>query len=138
MISPAAFCKFLKPMFKTLFQKCRGAGTHVRLSSDGHLLEIVDDLIECGVSVHDPQLRANTLEGIAHSYKGRLCAMVDLDRQSFPFLTPAELRQQVKEVVDVMAAPEGGLMLWASISGSNVPLRNVEAIVEAMEDYCFP
>jgi len=138
MISPAAFRRYIKPMFMTLFQTCRRAGTHVHLSSDGRLLEIVDDLIECGVSVHDPQLRANTLEGIATAYKGRLCAKVDLDRQSFPFLGPAELRDQVRRVVDVMAAPEGGLMIWASISGTNVPLRNVEAIVEAVEDYCFP
>ena len=56
------------------------------------LLAIVDDLIECGVSMHDPQLRANTLEGIVLSYRGKLCAAIDLDRQGFPFLTPAQLR----------------------------------------------
>ena len=64
MISPDMFRRYLKPMFKTLFMTCRDAGVHVLLSSDGHLLEIVDDLIECGVSMHDPQVRANTLEGI--------------------------------------------------------------------------
>jgi len=138
MISPAKFRKFIKPMFKTLFRICRRNGTHVVLSSDGRLIEIVDDLIECGVSVHDPQLRANTLAGIAGAYKGRLCAMVDLDRQSFPFLQPQGLRGQVKQVVDVMASPEGGLMISASVSASDVPLRNIEAIVEAVDEYCFP
>jgi|YNPNPStandDraft_1061719.scaffolds.fasta_scaffold23248_4 uroporphyrinogen decarboxylase len=138
MISPASFRKYIKPMFKRLFQTCRQAGIHVSLSSDGCLLEIVDDLVECGVSVHDPQLRANTLDGIARAYKGKLCANVDLDRQSFPFLTPAQIREQIKEVVEVMGAPEGGLMLMAAIYGDDVPLRNIEAICEAMEDYCFP
>jgi uroporphyrinogen decarboxylase len=138
MISPASFRKYIKPMFQRLFQTCRQAGVHAYLSSDGHVLEIVDDLVECGVSVHDPQLRANTLEGIALAYKGKLCANVDLDRQSFPFITPAQIRQQVKEVVDRMARPEGGLMIGTGIFGADVPLRNIEAICVAMEDFCFP
>ncbi|MCC6445808.1 MAG: hypothetical protein IT210_20430 [Armatimonadetes bacterium] len=138
MISPAKFRQYLKPMFMRLFQTCRKAGTHVYLSSDGHLLEIVDDLIECGVSVHDPQIRANTLDGIVKAYKGRMCANVDLDRQGFPFMTPARIREQVREVVDKMAAPEGGLMLSGSVWGNDVPLENIEALCSAVEDYCFP
>ena len=43
MISPAHFRKYLKPMFKDLFMTVRKAGAHVLLSSDGVLLEIVDD-----------------------------------------------------------------------------------------------
>jgi len=41
-------------MFKKLFEPAVKKDKHVYLSSDGHLLEIVDDLIECGVSLHDP------------------------------------------------------------------------------------
>ena len=137
MISPEEFRQYIKPMYKEIFQTCRKAGVHATLSSDGCLLEIVDDLIECGVSLHDPQLRACTLEGIARAYKGKLCAKVDLDRQSFAFLTPKELRKQVKDVVDVMDAPEGGLMVMASVYGADVPLENIEAICEAIEDYCL-
>ena len=138
MISPKSFRKHIKPMFKRLFQTCRQAGVHVLLSSDGRLLEVVDDLIECGVSVHDPQLRANTLPGIVKAYKGKLCAIVDLDRQSFPFLSPQQIRQQVKEVVDAMAMPEGGLGLIAAVYGADVSLQNIAALCEAMEDFCFP
>lgn len=138
MISPAKFRKYIKPMFMTLFQTCRQAGTHVCLSSDGHVLEIVDDLIECGISMHDPQLRANTLEGIRRAYKGKVCVTVDLDRQGFPFDTPTQIRDQIKEVVDVMAEPEGGLMLSAGVWGADVPLTNIEAICAALEECCFP
>jgi len=138
MISPAQFRRYIKPMFMRLFQACRQAGTHVCLSSDGCLLEIVDDLIECGISVHDPQLRANTLEGIVRAYKGRVCTTVDLDRQSFPFLTPQQLRDQVRQVVDAMAAPEGGLMLNVGVWGADVPLANIVALCEALEECCFP
>jgi len=54
---------------------------HVFLSSDGRTLDAADDLIECGVSLHDPQLRPNTLKGIVQAFKGRLCVSVNLDQQ---------------------------------------------------------
>ncbi len=137
MISPRSFRKYIKPMFMRLFQRCRQGGALVLLSSDGRLLEVVDDLIECGVSVHDPQFRANTLEGIVRAYKGKMFAMVDLDRQGFPFMSPQEIRQQVKEVVDAMALPEGGLGLIAAAYGADITLDKVAALCEAMEDYAF-
>jgi uroporphyrinogen decarboxylase len=137
MISPVKFRKYIKPMFKKIFTRCRGAGVHVYLSSDGCLLDIIDDLIECGVSVHDPQIRANTLDGIASAYKGKMCINLDLDRQMFPFCKPEDIRRQVKEVVDKLALPQGGLMVWGVIGGDDVPLENIEALCEAMEKYCL-
>ena len=135
MISPAKFRKYIKPMYMHLFQACRKAGAHVLVSTDGRVLEIVDDFIECGVSLHDPQLRANTLDGIARAYKGRLCAEVDLDRQGFPYMSPQEIRQQIRDVVQVMGDPQGGLMLLAAVYGDDVPLKNIEAICDGMEEF---
>jgi uroporphyrinogen decarboxylase len=137
MISPASFRKHVKPMFKTVFQHCHDRGALVTLSSDGCVLEIVDDLIECGVNMHDPQLRANGLENIARAYKGKMCVTVDTDRQGYAFDTPADLRREIKEVVDVMAEPEGGLMVGVGVYDENVPMDNLEALAQALEDYCL-
>ncbi len=136
MISPVKFRKHFKPMFKRLFSTCRNAGVHVYLSSDGCLLDIVDDLIECGVSVHDPQLRANTLDGIASVYKGRLCIDLDLDRQTLPFSSPKHVRRMVEESVEKLYLPEGGLMIKGEV-GPDVPLENIEALCQAMEEFCI-
>ena len=137
MISPAKFRRYIKPMFKEIFTICRKAGAHVALSSDGRLLEIVDDLVECGVSMHDPQLRANTLEGIERAYKGKMCIRLDLDRQMFPFCRPRDINRQVREVVAKLSSPQGGLMVVGYIHGGDVPLENIEALCEAMEEYCL-
>ena len=137
MISPAKFRKYIKPLYKKLFTMCRDAGTHVYLSSDGRLLDIVDDLIDCGVSIHDPQLRANTLEGIANAYKGKMCIDLDLDCQMFAFCRPADIRKHVKEAVDKLYLPEGGLMIKAEFIGENIPLANIEAMCRAMEEFCI-
>jgi hypothetical protein len=135
MISPEQFRRYIKPMFRTLFQACREAGALVYLSSDGRLLEIVDDLIECGVSVHDPQVRANTIEGIARTYKGRLCANVDLDRQMFRFCKPDDIWRQVEAAVRQVGSPEGGIMLAGSVWDAGVPLENIEALCAALEQF---
>ncbi|MGB9620541.1 MAG: uroporphyrinogen decarboxylase family protein, partial [Armatimonadota bacterium] len=135
MISPAKFRKYIKPMFMTLFRPIREAGAHVILSSDGRLIEIVDDLIECGVSVHDPQLRANTLDDIEKFYKGRLCANVDLDRQMWAFCTPEDIDAQVRQVVERLYTPEGGLMVSASVWDANTPLENIDALCTALEKH---
>lgn len=137
MISPTTFRTYIKPMFSRIFQICRKAGVHVLLSTDGRMLDIVDDLIECGISSHDPQLRANTLAGIKKHYKGKLCADVDLDRQMFPFCQPDEMKQQVKEVVEQLNSAEGGLMLWADVRDPNTPLETVEAICDGAEEFCL-
>ena len=137
MMSPATFREVLKPAYREMFQTCRRAGVHVKYSSDGCLLAIVDDLIECGASFHDPQVRACGIDGIARAYGGKLCAMVDIDEQSLPFATPDEIDVQIREIVEKVGRPEGGLMLYACPS-ADVPLANIEAICTAWERYCAP
>ena len=137
MISPAKFRTYIKPLFKELFTMCREAGTRVLLSSDGRLLEIVEDLIECGVSIHDPQYRANPLEDIKRLYSGRLCVNLDLDRQMFGFCTPDDIWRHVKASVDELGRPEGGLMIAGSVWDDVTPLGNIRALCDSIETYCF-
>jgi len=137
MMSREHFRKYLKPMYKSVFQTCRQRGALVEYSSDGNLLELVDDLIDCGVDCHDPQYRANTLEGIVKTYKGRMCAKVDLDQQYIlPYGRPEQIDAHVREVVEAMYQPEGGFMIYAEIQPT-YPLDNIEALCKALEKYCF-
>ena len=137
MISPAKFRTYIKPMYKTVFDAVRKGGARVTLSSDGCLLEIVDDLVEVGVSMHDPQLRANTLDGIERVYKGKMCINLDLDRQMFAFCKPQDIWKQVRDVVARLNSPEGGLMVSGSVWDHNTPLENIEALIASIEKYCL-
>jgi len=137
MISPAKFRQYLKPMFKDLFMTCRNAGTHVYLSGDGRMVDIVDDLIECGVELHDPQLGANTLEEIEKAYKRKMCAWVDINEQMFPFCKPEDIRNMIRETVERLYLPEGGLMIMCWVGGAEVPLENLEAMCKSVEEFCF-
>jgi uroporphyrinogen decarboxylase len=135
MFSPRTFKRYIKPAYQELFGMCRQAGVHVWYSSDGRMLEVVDDLIECGVTLHDPQLGPNPLQGLVAKYKGRLCAQVDINAQMLPFWSPAEIRRQVREVVEAMSDSRGGLMLFFGVN-ADLPLVNLEAICLAWEEYC--
>jgi hypothetical protein len=135
LFSPEAFRRHLGPAYREVFTLCRRAGTHVFYSSDGHMLEVVEDLIDCGVSLHDPELETNTMAGIRRVYGGRLCAMVQLDAQRLPSWEPAEVSQHVKAAVRALEEPRGGLMVYAYV-GADVPLANVDALCGAVEEAC--
>jgi uroporphyrinogen decarboxylase len=133
-MSPAKWRKYLKPCYMRLYQPFRQAGHYVYMHSDGHILEIIPDLVDCGVNVINPQVRANGLQGLAEVCQGRVCVDLDLDRQLFPFCTPQEIDDHVRQAVETLGSPEGGLWLKAEI-GFDVPLENVEAICSALEKY---
>jgi hypothetical protein len=136
MISPRIFRKYLKPGYSIMCGTGRKAGAHVRFHSDGHILELIDDLIECGVDSINPQIRANTLDGIVKTCKGKICVSLDLDRQLFPFATPKQIDRHIKEAIVELGSKEGGLILGAECE-PDVPLENIEAICQAFEEYRF-
>jgi len=70
MMSPATFRRHIKPAYREMFGACRRAGIHVHYSCDGNLMEIVDDLIECGVSYTTRRWGACGIDGIAGRTRG--------------------------------------------------------------------
>ncbi|MFW6271264.1 MAG: uroporphyrinogen decarboxylase family protein [Bacillota bacterium] len=133
-MSPEKWRKYLKPCYKKLYTPCKKAGYKVYMHSDGHILEIIPDLIECGIDIINPQVRANGLENLKKVCQKKVCVDLDLDRQLFPFASPEEIEQHIKEAVQILGSPEGGLWLTAECS-PDVPLENIEAICNALEKY---
>jgi hypothetical protein len=133
-ISPEKWRVYLKPCYRAIYGPFKDAGHFVYMHTDGHILEIIPDLVECGVDVVNPQVRANGLEGLAAQCKGKVCIDLDLDRQMFPFATAREIDRHVERCVRELGSPEGGLWLKAEI-GEDVPLENVEAIFAALEKH---
>ncbi len=133
-ISPPKWRRYLKPCFARIYGRCHEAGRSVYMHTDGHIVEIIPDLIECGVNVVNPQIRANGLENLVRMCKGKVCVDLDLDRQMFPFGTPQDIDAHVREVVERLGSPQGGLWLKAECA-PDVPLDNIEAICSALETY---
>lgn len=133
-VSPGKWRKYLKPCYERIYRPLRDAGHYVYMHTDGCIWEIIPDLVDTGVNVVNPQVRANGLDRLEAVARGRVCIDLDLDRQLFPFCTPADIDAHVHEAVERLGSPEGGLWLKAEIA-QDVPLENVEAIACALERY---
>jgi len=133
-VHPRKWRRYLKPCFARIFRPFKEAGHYVYMHTDGHILEIIPDLMDCGVDVVNPQVRANGLENLRRMCRGKICVDLDLDRQLFPFATPAQIDEHVHEAVETLGTPDGGLWLKAEID-PGIPLVNIRAIFEAMVRY---
>jgi uroporphyrinogen decarboxylase len=135
VLSPKDFRKWIVPSYKKLMNPCRGAGTHVYLHSDGYIMELVDDLIECGVTILNPQDLCNGIDNIAEKIKGRVCISLDVDRQKIvPFGTRRDIQNLIEEEVRKLGSKNGGLELIAGIYPPTPP-ENFDALCNAMEKF---
>jgi len=132
-ISPVAWRRYVKPAYARLFGMCRRAGAHVYFHSDGYIVDIMPDLIECGVTILNPQDLCNGLDNIQRLLKGRVCIDLDIDRQSIlPFGMPQDVDRHIERCVRTLGSTRGGLMMICGIY-PGTPIENIEALFRAME-----
>lgn len=133
-ISPKAFRKYIISTYSKLFGVAREQGVHVFFHSDGHVIEIAEDLVRVGVSILNLQDLVNGIDRIEKVLKGKVCIDLDIDRQRIlPFGRPQDVRKHVKRVVSRMNSPKGGLMIQV-YPCSPTPLENIEALCQALEE----
>jgi hypothetical protein len=53
------------------------------------------------------------------------------------FCTPDDILRHVRESVERLYDPKGGLMVSVSVYDSCTPLDNIEALCAALEEYCL-
>jgi uroporphyrinogen-III decarboxylase len=135
MISPQTFHKWITPAYKRVVQPCRKAGCHVSLHSDGHMIELTEELIEAGVTITNPQDLCNGIDEIAKAMKGRVCIRLDIDRQDIvPHGTRKEIHDLIEEEVLKLGSPRGGLEFIAGIYPPT-PAENIDALCCALEEF---
>jgi len=133
-IFPERFRKYLAPAYSKMFTPAREKGVHVLLHSDGHIIEVADDLIRAGVTILNPQDLVNGIENIQRRLKGKVCIDLDIDRQrTVPFGTPREVKRHVHKIVSALNEPTGGFMITVGIYPPT-PIENIEALCEALEE----
>jgi len=126
--------KYLKPCYKKMYDMVHKSGKYVYMHTDGMIHEIMPDLQECGVNMINPQFRANGIDNLVRVCKGKIPINLDLDRQLFPFATPSQIDSHVRECVEALYLPEGGLGLNVELN-YEIPLNNIVAILDAVRKY---
>jgi hypothetical protein len=104
------------------------------MHTDGCIWEIMPDLRESGVNMVNPQYRANGLENLVRVCKEKIPINLDLDRQMLPFATPALIEEHIRECIEALYLPQGGLGINLEL-GPDVGLDVIEAALAALEKY---
>jgi len=96
---------------------------------------LIDDLLACGIEVLNLQDLVNGIDWIEKKLKGRVCIDLDVDRQKVTAHgTPDEIDALIRQEVEKLGSVQGGLMMIYGLY-PGVPLRNVKALMRAMEKY---
>ena len=137
MLSPDQFRQYIKPVYQRMMKPVRDAGKIVHMHSDGDIRLLADEIIDGGCQVLNLQDLVNGIDWIAEHLKGKVCIELDVDRQKVTFGgTPQEIDDLIREEVEKLGAPEGGLMMiYGLYPGTS--LENAEAVANALEKYAL-
>lgn len=141
MMSPATFRKFIKPYYAELWGVARVYDIDPWLHTCGCITEILDDLIECGLSVlHPIQKHTMDWDEVAAGWKGKIAFWVGMDVQDTLINgSPEDVRREVRLMRDTFDSPEGGF-LYAAGNGivGGTPIENIEAFLNECLVYGNP
>lgn len=137
MLSPENFKTYFSPLYHRMMQPAVEKGAIIHMHSDGDIRTLLPYLLEDGVQVINLQDLVNGIDWIESNLKGRVCIDLDIDRQKItPYGTPSQVRELIREEVARLGSKEGGLMMIYGLY-PGVPLENVKALMDAMEEYAF-
>ncbi len=138
LMSPATWRQWLKPRLARLIRAAREVKPDllVFFHSDGYIEPVIGDLIEVGVDVLNPvQPECMDPAALKRTWGDRLAFWGTIGTQStMPHGTPDEVRRVVKERIET-CGPEGLLLAPTHVLEPDVPWENIEAFVDAVEEY---
>lgn len=138
-MSPEDFRALIKPYYHDLITGIKTRFPHLKvyLHSHGQIMGLVGDLIECGVDVLNPVLPLDNMDPVRlkREFGNDLCfhGGIDVER-ILPFGTADEVREHVKEVMDILA-PGGGYWFKAQVISPIIPPENVIAAYECAREH---
>ncbi len=141
LFSPHTWRELFKPRLARMFSVFQQAGLPVILHSDGDIAEIIPDLVEIGLNVLNPvQPEVLDLARLKRDFGDRLAFFGGVSTQTvLPFGKPEEVRAATEKCVRVLSGDGTGLVLAPSHRmTSDIPMENVDALLEAFAEFAIP
>ena len=141
LISPKMYREIIKPIHADYisFIKSR-TKAKIFFHTDGDVFPLIPDFIEMGVDILNPvQTSAGKMSNLDELKKqfGKniiFCGAIDTHR-ILPFGTPAEVRAEVKRIIDVLGKDGGYMLASVHTIMPDVPPENILAMVDAVEEF---
>ena len=141
LLNPAMWREFLLPPLKGIIARARAVRPDVPIAyhSCGCVGFAVEGLIEAGVDILESvQPEANDPAELKARYGERLAFWGGVGSQStMSGGTPADVKAEVKRLIETVGKGGGYICSPAHRIEPESPLENVEAFVEAIEDYGY-
>ena len=135
MISPELFRRHIKPIYRKMMEMALEQNCLIHMHSDGDIRLLVDDLVCSGVQIVNLQDLVNGIDWIQQHLAQKVCIELDVDRQNVTVHgTPKDIDNLIREEVSRLGSRQGGLMLIYGLY-PGTPIRNVAAVMDAMEKY---
>jgi len=111
LISPAMYCRFIQPWHARLAKLCHGYEAFLHVHSHGHILPVIDDLMDAGIDMMDPLGPSDgiNLNDLLPRCHGRMVIAGGISKY-IGRMTMAELDAHLKEVISI-GARHGGFIL---------------------------
>ncbi len=140
MVSPEILRKHFFPRFKQVIVPLKQAGIKVIWHSDGNIMPVLEDAIECGFDGIDPIERTAGMDigEIRRKYGKKLILVGNVDSQILTFGNEEAVRKAVRECI--LAADAGGGHFVQSDAGQimpDVPIGNVIAYIDEVRKFSF-
>ncbi len=137
LFSPAMWRKLIKPRLARLFAPFVERGLPVILHSDGQIQKILPDLVEIGLTTLNP-VQPEVLDHVwlRENFAARLSFYGGISTQGvLPYGTTEEVKAAIAKCKNDLAPAGTGLLIGPSHRMmSDIPLANVEAMLEAFQD----
>jgi uroporphyrinogen decarboxylase len=140
LISPRIFDQFYRAPLQRGIDLAKSHGLIVFHHDDGDMRALLPRLVEIGIDILNPiQWRCGDwdLQALKEQVGQRLCFHSAVDnQQTLPFGTPADVRAEVKHLIETLAGDRTGFILGPCHNLQAVsPLENILAMYEAAREY---
>jgi len=140
LISPRVFDAFYRPYLQRCIDMVKSFDALVFHHDDGDIRRVLPALVEMGIDVLNPvQWRCGDwdLAAIKEQLGSRICFHGGGDvQQTLPFGTPADVRNEVKWLIETLASDRTGFVIGP---GHNLqpgtPTENIIALYEAAHEF---
>lgn len=136
MVSPQVLDKYFFPWLKRIGDLAKRYNKPLIYHTDGILYDVMDKIIDCGVSaLHPIEPKAMNIAEVKQRYGNKLCLIGNIDVDLLSRGTVDEIRKNVIRNIEEVGQ-DGGYCIG---SGNSIPeyvkLENYIAMIETVKDY---
>lgn len=136
LMSPATWEEMIRPGEKREYDLVHAYGKDVWVHSCGNVEAVIPSLVEIGLDVLNPvQPEAMDIAMLKRSYGSRLSFWGGLSTQrTLPFGTPDQVKEEARAVKRLMGAGGGYIFAPAQSIQTDVPVRNIVAMLDVARE----